>query len=563
MKKVKIFLLVLLSTLLFFNCRKNDDTKIDEVSNLSFTKKDKDYQDLAKVISVAINKNDDFRKLVKKEALKKFDGDYDILIKNFKNQKVASNSKSSTKISIGSLLSNYAKDLDIIKENKSSAQDYIDQLSQIYPNLQISVPVHADEWRDDYTPKVTFIPEMLNERQSINIPAYQNQQLTSVNSTIEPDEPVIVIGDNERIHPNNFNPNSDPIIISNWNLQGQTIPTGIQLSWTYSYNGTSPIIKYNIYRKGMYDNRFSRIGTSFGINNMTYNDNTTDSNAAYSYYVTASGIFEESNASNIIQIVAPDRPSELANFNAKVYASNEIGLYWTYPTNQYFDYMSLSKRVVNQGSQFNEIQQFNNNQFDFIDTNNNGGNKIIYKSQIVTNNHFSNPKYDIVVVPYRNISVPTKLFIKKVSFDDVSNVEPWIRGAPEFIVTLMKGDSSQNGEIIHRNIYLQFDHRTNSQNFNKELRDWLPDNWMEVYTFSMVEDDPATWTIDYNVSLGYQRKNEDKNNIFNGSFKFKISDIFGANDDQIGEAYLRYIDPPTKTLSFPDVNNTKLYVSDH
>ena len=565
MKKIIFFILIFVGILIFQNCKK-DESVIENSYEMVTTKQDKDFNNLARVISAAVNESVEFRKIIKNEALNKFDGDYDILMKNIKNQEISSNTNKEKKIRIGSFLSDYAKKLNIKipkdLNNKTSIEDYIDYLTQQYPDLQISVPVHTEEWTDDYEPKVTFIPENLQDSQDIDIIAYQNNTTTSVNTLEEPNEPVIVIGINERMNLIDDISNSEPFIISNWNLQGSQTSTGIHLQWTYDYQGDETIIRYLIYRKSFYDNDFHYIGSSDGVNNTTYNDNTTNSNASYDYYVVARSVLNTSNPSNIVNVTAPDRPLSVTSFNANVYASNETALYWTYPSGQYLDYLSLSKRIVNQENNFVEIQRFTNNEFDYVDTNNNAGNTIIYKSQIVANNVFSNPKYDIVKVPYRNISVPTKLYIKKIELDDVSDVEPWLRGAPEFIISVIKG-SENSTNFIHKRVYLEFDHRTNSQTFNKRLADWLPDNWMEIYTFTMVEDDPATWSTSVNFNVAYQIKDSTKQNIITNGINLKIDDLFGANDDVIGEAYLRFTDPITSILHFPDKSNTKMTISDH
>ena len=96
--KKNLFILSFLSILLIFaSCEKNGN----EVSNplaktnpedlYAKTEYNLDMRDFAMAVSEAVNTNKSFRKLVKEEAMKMFDGDYDVLLSNIVERQVDTN----------------------------------------------------------------------------------------------------------------------------------------------------------------------------------------------------------------------------------------------------------------------------------------------------------------------------------------------------------------------------------------------------------------------------------------------------------------------------------------
>ena len=96
MKKNLLTMTIVALLLIFASCEKNDnDVNNPKPKNpedlYAKTEYNLDMRDFAMAVNEAINTNKSFRKLVKEEALKKFDGDYDILLSSF--QKISSSNK--------------------------------------------------------------------------------------------------------------------------------------------------------------------------------------------------------------------------------------------------------------------------------------------------------------------------------------------------------------------------------------------------------------------------------------------------------------------------------------
>ena len=113
----------------------------------------------AKIVGKAVRGNAEFRKIIKDEALALFDGDYDILVKTVGTKTIQPSDpviltrSGGTEITIKNLLDYYAEEVDTRSGNSS----IIEELQETYPNLQITVPVHAEEWNPEvYTPVIAF-----------------------------------------------------------------------------------------------------------------------------------------------------------------------------------------------------------------------------------------------------------------------------------------------------------------------------------------------------------------------------------------------------------------------
>lgn len=91
----------------------------------------------SKVIAVALE-DSDFRALIKKDALIQFDGDYDILVKDFHNQMFI-NSTDSVKRFLANIV-----DRNFQLEFKMSGEEFLEKITSVIPNLQIAVPVNCE-----------------------------------------------------------------------------------------------------------------------------------------------------------------------------------------------------------------------------------------------------------------------------------------------------------------------------------------------------------------------------------------------------------------------------------
>jgi hypothetical protein len=562
--KLIIAVIVMLGTTMFMSCNKDHEImNPDNTQVVLETKQNKDFNDLALIVSKALNESKDFRTMIKKEVLRKFDGDFDIIISDIKDKPIHNSNLKSGYSTVGAYLNNLSEELNIkTKSNlKSSAQNYIDQLTQIYPDLQISVPVHAADWDDNYIPVVTFIPEEYNEKTTKTVVGYNNTKQITVDAQNIPNKPVIVIGENERI---GLRPEPDHgKLLADINIQGMQTQSGIRLYWTVS-DVHGSIQGYHIFRKGNGTTNFIHIGDSYGSDNLTYDDNKTGSLISYSYYVKAFNYDTSSFSSNIINITSPDKPQAVESFNANLYLANDLELHWEHPAGQYIDHTTLYKRVIEIDNDYKLIGNFQPNTHYYIDHNLTQGKRIVYKINEVNNMGFSNAKYDFAVIPYRDISTYTPVYIKEITFNwsDIKKFEGWLRGAPEFKISVVKANANGTSSVVNDLTYCDFSSRHSYCSFNNKLiSNWLPANWMEVYTFKVYEYDGGP-KVDININATYKTKNTNKTGFgASGSVNVKIDDILGSRDDYIGTATLEYISPSTTIVQFSNYN-FKIKISD-
>ena len=142
-------------------------------------------EEFAYLLAISL-KNINLRIFLKNEAKKKFDGDYDILVSkisetNIGNEKFSNLLKNNTHVSAIKANDTYQKAIS----NKK---------------LNISIPILIDKWETaNKIPLVAVsIGAVENETQYLKAFDYNGKPYL-INAMIEPDVPVIVIGNNERM----------------------------------------------------------------------------------------------------------------------------------------------------------------------------------------------------------------------------------------------------------------------------------------------------------------------------------------------------------------------------
>lgn len=197
----------------------------------------------AMTLSKAISENSDLRFLLKSEAMKMFDGDFDILLKDIKDlspQSIHSEAKTKANgtISFGEIVGMYDN-----LQTKGGNSNIIETLSNLYPNYQIAVPVHCEEWLpEEYSPLVAFLPADYDDSIDTEISAFDRDGNTVTLSLEEtPDKPVIVVSISERVDRNGNLIYQEPIIDGGENADmsvvtkaAPAIPSGINLLSTYA-----------------------------------------------------------------------------------------------------------------------------------------------------------------------------------------------------------------------------------------------------------------------------------------------------------------------------------------
>ncbi len=559
---------------IFFACSKENTNTNTNTNSNSFaltkasapTNQDVLFEGLARVISIGVNTNTAFRELIKSKALEQFDGDYDVLLVQIKDAIIGTDTgKEDVKQFLGTIYATQFKEQKIYVYGDISAKfetqkdetgqpyifnpnDIIEYIISLYPEVQVSVPIHAEDWKtNSYIPIVTYIQEEYNENTTKTLDGFLNNKLVALDAVNLPSEPVLVVGLCERLELNN---NLMPPPNVTINLTATTNATGINLAWTVSNPNNDLITGYQVYRKTLLGANFDLLFSNNGKDNKIYNDDKVGALQNYYYYVKAYNGDGESDASNIATAVAPGIPMAVATFDAEHFVKNEIELRWSHPT-QYIGSTVVSKRVIGVDADYKSLGTFLLGTNEYFDKDTKlAGKKVIYKAVENNNQGSSNPKYDFVDVPFRNVAILEPVKIHKIYYntDLCSEIEGWLKGKPEFQVSVVKAGSSGDAGIVQKD--LKFDMKYSNQTFDRKVLAWLPSNWMEVLTFQVVEVDGKA-KIDLNVSAGFEKKDIAKIGFIKGNTDIKIEDITNSKNDEVGRMEHRYADPIKSILEFP------------
>ena len=240
-------------------------------------------------ISLAsVLENVECRNIVKTEAQKKFDGDYDILADTLQNKTIESENQS-----FQTLLAN-----NLEKQGIKDGVQFLKNINTAIPNLQISVPIKCDEWdTESFIPKVVPVPISFDDSKNSFITGYDcygNAYTFSLDE--DPEEPVIVVGISERIDEdgNKRFPEQEHYDYSvlNNSKSAPNTPSGLslvhgparclELSWTDLPNEN----QYLVYRRYSDEYNYSQIATTTSNHNY-YIDQNMRSGKKASYKVRA------------------------------------------------------------------------------------------------------------------------------------------------------------------------------------------------------------------------------------------------------------------------------------
>jgi len=556
---------------IFQACKKNELIEDDSILMTEQLFQDNEYNadfsDFAKAVSNALKTNHSFRKVIKEEALLMIDGDYDVILKRVINKRVTPPSTlKSDKVNytVKDLLEDSYSASGQLNQ-KSASTSIIDELSNKYPDMQIAVPVHAEDWdEENYIPTVTFLPLEYDDATTTTITGYDSQgNIVPIDVINEPSKPVIVISENERLI--DLEPDPDyPIVPSTpTNLSGTQTESGIRLTWEMP-SGTKPFntTGYYVYRKSAGTSSYTRIKTVVGAYERSYDDNSVEASRSYSYYVMAYYQGETSSPSNYITVTAPNYPKPVLSFDAIQNSKNEIELRWQNDHSQYILETKVSKHVIGVTSGYQFLKSFTANEQDYFDHDVAVGKKVVYKINHVTSLGESNAKYDFVQVPYRDISQKSPVYIKKIKFSDWK-IERWPAGKPEFYIAVTNVDAGGNTPYtVQDEINCQFSSRSStSQTFyGKKVIDWKPGFWYDMLTFTVLEYDKPSGTLTLKASVGYNKKNVLKTGLdVAAGVDYEIK--FSHKGEKCGNSYLNYFDEPEQWLEFPNYG-VKVLVSE-
>lgn len=589
MKKILYVFVVALMTM-FVSCDKNENVVDDQSTPTNpeelyaKTEYNLDMRDFAMAVNEAINANKSFRKLIKEEAMRKFDGDYDVLLSKVVEKKLSltqqdkvlisrvksANQEFTVKDLLDDALNSVAAKTqdETIKNNiskmkrVSSSQSAIDALAEKYPLLQVSVPVHVDDLDNvDYIPPVTFVTEEAYKGSVDYLVAYKGAETILLSMKTEPSNAVVVVSLNER-----FELIEDETAPSAAILSGAATESGIRLIW--SADDLDNINYFEIYKKTSNSSVLENVALiSSNPKPYIYDDKNVDACYSYTYYVKSYNNAGES-WSNPLTIISPQIPNPVKSFSAILQGQNEIELTWENDNSQYISSTKLYRRLQNVNDDYLFYKDFTSNESYSFDRNVKGGDRVFYR--IIHKNEMgdSNGKYDFVYVPYRNILVQSPIVLDKISYSwrytegrEEHAIENWFQGLPEFQIKILTIDSKGAAAVV-------FDEKveaTSTGSFscnNRKLHNWLPSNqkWYDVLTFKVIEAD-VTWgslklTVD---AKAYGKIGSDSAGASAGlTATYTSPEIkFGDDGEDMGiPQYYTYFDPINYTLSFDKFNFT-------
>lgn len=186
--KQKMYFYLLLMCLFFFiSCKKEEQFTRQipqlEVESYSAKSVNSEVSKFAINVSKALE-NSDFRNFIKEEALKQFDGEYNVLYQFVKESRV-----------------NGKRVIDLLQPEVTGSNEIFDSLLIKVPNIQIAVPVNIEKWNSSTEiPWVIYLPVDFDDSIEQNVIAFKSDGSTiTLNSKTPPDFPVVVVSVSQRV----------------------------------------------------------------------------------------------------------------------------------------------------------------------------------------------------------------------------------------------------------------------------------------------------------------------------------------------------------------------------
>lgn len=516
--------------------------------------------DFAKALNKAIVENTDFRKLLKSEVIKQIDGDYDLLVSNSLNMNVNPSSLFVTKsscadtITVKELLSYYYG--DSVSLTKGSSQP-IDELLEEYPDLQISVPVNAEEWDpESYTPDIAIVPlDYGSDIQTLS-GVDSDGNLIEIDAVNAPSEPVIVVGRSERL---SEIPIIKPIVVPTLSVSLSGVYTNGAIRLTYSRQGFGIIDSLMLYKTLPNSSTYEYLDIEFSSENK-YVDWNIIEGKEYSYYLVAKsrnslGIVRNIISNTFTIIADSSTPNPVSNLHVvNEYAEKN---YLTWDNNPYEDYYTKIYRTTSEITD-ELIATLDPDKTYYYDEDVTPGEKWIYHVVKYNTNNEKSSKEERTFLynPYRNPSAKSKVMLRKINIDS-DQVEGWFDGKPEFYITTFGTKMSNEGNIqIDTLSSVDYRFKVNgnsSESLNCLLADWsfYDDSvYYPILNIHMLEYDRGRLKayIKADAKVGV-KLNEDISIQTIGTFEYTLAN----NGQECGTVQLRYYENPSQTLVFSNL----------
>ena len=179
-------------SLCLWSCKeqdKNVQPSEETVALITLSEYNSRLEDVGKALAISMNEKS-VRNFIKEEALKKFDGDYDILYGQIENKKINGENFESI----------LATNTSAGKNAKVDAVNNLRLTQKLIPLLNIAVPVNIEKWNTEiYSPMVVVLPDDYSEQKTKTLKAFKSDgSFSFIDAKKIPVEPFIVISENER-----------------------------------------------------------------------------------------------------------------------------------------------------------------------------------------------------------------------------------------------------------------------------------------------------------------------------------------------------------------------------
>lgn len=497
--------------------------------------------ELAFSIHKAINENADIRRFVHSEASIHSDQGHEFLIREVLDKPIKKFSikgktlSSSNDYSFGAILQDY---LPATKSGNS----LLDELQTAYPDLQVSLPVHADEWDPDtYIPVVVFETEDYDDATTLLVPGYDSDgNYIEMDAVNEPDVPVIVISHNEGVRRVRVTGNDEPSLDAiPYGLIATTTNNGIVLSWQYDgvIGGG-----FQIWRKGPNESKYKKISSLSGIFNIGYQDTQVTPGWTYQYYVTAYMNGEQSRPSNYVTVVAPLPASSLPSF--RVFPSGlQVECEWTNGQLPYADVVLEHKGPDD--SSYSVLNRATDWSTNYCFTPSDRGRRHNFRIYRDNGNSYSDARTDFIYPPFRNTNDVSYVYLRKITYP--RSLEGWLRGDAEFDIVVTSYNALTN-TIQADSLFLR---TPSGVPLSVLLKEWrcqdVEKDWYSLMSIHMIEQDPGS---EISVNLGVKAGKKDGNGVW-AEVVGKYNHIMLDGDDNCGSRDLYYYDNPEQIMQFP------------
>ena len=526
---------------------------------------------MAFAVHQALRQSPEFSAALKKEVLKRVSGDYEVLLSTLSTMSIIDSSpvtKSGMEdvMTIGELLDGYMAS----GVHTKSSGSFIEDLQNQYPNMQISVPVHAEDWDEQsYIPTVVFVPEEFSDGETQYVPGYNSEgESVLVDAINEPSEPVIVVGMSERagvILPELPEQPEVPTPAAPTSLVATQTSAGIMLTW----QGAGSCTGYKVYRKVTSESNYTQLKILMGHQNTILEDRNVLASENYSYYVKAFNIpsgnildkeewaasFVYSLPSNMVVCQAPSLPSPVASLETYAQGTN-VELRWSCDQNQNAQTEIYS--YFGNNASFTLLNTLGGNLTNYIYTPPVRAQRIIYKVNRANELGQSSPVYDFIYPPYRNTASGSYVYVSSIKCNgDISEIESWVNGSPEFYLKIVTTDDQENPIVLQDKIAFSMDSRDNVATvFNRNVHNWWcfdpSKDWYSTLTFMLVEYDAYKSEFSAEATVGISRKDTVLGYNINLDLSMTASFSWENGDIYCGQAYLRYFENPNTVLYFPN-----------